>query len=504
MADEETIVIRVNAAQGEAALAALGAAGIKAGKDLESMSGAAGDGAKSLSDKYAALGAKLFGITKIIGAAGEAFKSASIAVGNYEGATKDAVDQVVNLTRSIASFDLAGTAAALGQLAGQSVAWAQGLTEVNDEMDRMSKNNPVAAKSLAELLKLQQELVQTRKDAIEAADKGVAAISREVANQERQGKVHQWLKDEIQEQLDTYYKLRQDVPPALQEIANRLEILATSQEKARDAAVDAANKELEARAKVLASLEGDSKEREHSTKVLLEAITAVESHGDVTQEQSAKIQAAVLAETKLYTDYGAVVPAQLQLVIDKYKVLAEQQAKTIKDAEDRLSKALSKAGKIDSSQDTSEIEQNLAGINREIKELEGSDIIDAGQQQRLDELKNSALDLKRSMGDLNRAFTVTNESFLTEEEAIEGANAALDVAIAYNEKVRRGMNALQSSTGKAADSFEDLADGAKKATEDGAEGVDKLKEGLQEAMPLAKEFLSIIREIKSEAAGIDF
>ena len=537
MADDETIVIRVNAAQGEAALKALGAAGIQAGKDVEKL----GDSGKSITDKYAALGAKLFGITKIVGAAGQAIKEVAVATGNYSGATKDAIDQVSALTQSVASFDLAGAAAAMGQLAGQTAAWAQGLGEVNVELGNAV--NLKAVEALKAILKVQNELVASHREDIAALQTRAAAISREIEVQQQNGDVSDYLKGKLKEVLDAHEKLDVFVPGALQRQASGLGVVSTETDRATEKVKAFADAHAAALDKVVGSIGGESKARKESTALLLEAIKVVESHGTVTVESQAKIQEAIQKELALYTQYGDQVPANLQAAADAYRVIAGEQEKVIANAAKIIADidaAAVKANQAQAANGNPALAANTASaakLKEEIKAIEDSPFITLEQQNNLDNLKNALLDTTKAARELDRSFTVTAENYLTEEEAAAKLAAELSIvaeeqrkltyehnkaadSTAYNDKAAAdlydtylGLDDLLGDTGstfndlgketnsaakaleKYGDAAEGIGDATKKGAEKGKEGLDKMVAGFEEALPLAKELRGVLAEI---------
>lgn len=509
----------------------------------------AGGSTKSLADKYVTLGLKVFGARQVLMAAGEAMRSVAQATGDYSGATKDAIDETDNLLKSIASLDLIGASKALGQLAGQTVAWAEGINEVNTELGNMVDKK--AVKAFADLLAAQRDLVEGHKEEIAALDLKAKALAREIDSQQKNGEVQQFLKDKLKELLDEYEKRGEAVPRILQEEAFELNVVSTETEKLGEKS-DAAHKKAAAAAKVhadaldavVASLDGDSKARERSTALLLEAIKVTESHGVVTVESQKKIKAGIEEELAKYTEYGDKVPAALQAAASAYRAIAKEQEQVIANAAKVIADidaAAIKANQAQAAQGGAAGQANAANaekLKEQIKAIEDSPIITLDQQNNLDNLKNQLLDNTRAAGELNRAFTVTAENYLTDEEALAKYNAELallqdaqarvaylnDNAQATEEELAAARwdnlealnkmedaagdlggsyDALRMSTKKAGDAAASIGDDAKKGTDKASEGLDKMKGGLEEAIPLAEQLRGILQEIVALGAQAD-
>jgi hypothetical protein len=467
--DDETIVIRVNAAQGEAALKALGAAGVKAASDITGISEAGSKSVSSFTDKYAALGAKIFGITKVVQSAGEAVKEVAIATGNYSGATKDAIDQVSNLASSIGSLDLAGTAKALGQLAGQTLAWARGINDTTLALGNLVDLDAVS--HFKAVLAIQNDMVEAHGREVAALGLVSEALSRQIAAQQKSGEVQKFVKDKLKETLDAYEKTGATVDPILAKQAADLGILSTAQEKAAESAEDHAKRAEEAAQK--------------RAKAELEAIDAV---------------------------------------LKKMEEEAAARQKAIADAQAHLAEVMKPQPGIDTSAPTDDLNKSIQEVSEEIQALERQDFLSPDQLNQLDAAKDRASDLNREMGDLNKTFTVTRDTFIDDAQAAQGAAAAFELYNRYAEENEAVTNAANDAILNQTDSIEGLADQAREATgylqevaeagedvgggiEKGVdrakEGVNKLLEGIEEALPLAKELLEVGRQIQAVYANID-
>ena len=444
----------------------------EAGEEVQKFNDTQEEGGKktqSLADKYVTLGLKVFGARQVLMAAGEAMRSVAQATGSYSGATKDAIDQTDNLLQSIASLDLIGASKALGQLAGQTVAWAEGLNEVNTELGNLADKN--AADEFRKILEAQGKLVQGHKDEVAALDLKAAALEREIATQRASGEVQKFLRDQIQETLTAYEKAGEAVPAGLAAQAAALNIVSDAQAKAADSAKDleeAGTKAADARAKA-------------EQKAADEIVAALE-----------KERAALDAK------------------------LAQDEA--------RLAKALGAGGKIDTSGDADAAKKDLAALQAEIKQLESQPLLDSDELNKLNTLKDRAGAAASAARDLGEVFTQTADDFLTEGEA---ANAAGDAWAVYGDRLqiaqRRHEDAIRSldeadaslqdftdTADEAASSATDvgdaaasIGDGAKKGTDKASEGLGKMKDGLTEAIPLAEQLRGILQEIVTLGSQAD-
>lgn len=444
----------------------------EAGQEVEKFNATQEEGGKKtggLADKYVTLGLKVFGARQVLMALGDAMKSVAIATDSYSGATKDAIDEVGNLASSIASLDLVGTSAALGRLTGQTIAWAEGLNDSALAFGNLA--DAKAAFDFAQTLSLQNDLVQSHKEEVEALNKKSEALSREIGVQTQAGEVQKYIRDAVLETLDAYAKAGEEVPANLAAQAAALGIVSTEQ------------------AKTAASAEK------------LEAVSVAGSDNRATAEEAAaaRIIAALDAESKA---------ADAKLAAD----------------EARLAALLAKGDKIDTSQQTSAAKEELRQLQQQIKALENTPLISPDELNKLNEMKDRAAALKREVSDLNNVFTQTADDFLTESEAADAAGEAWDV---YGDRLEqaqirheRALNEfggatdifddVASSADDAAESFGDVADAGadigkktKKGADAASEGIDKMKEGLEEAIPLAETLRGILQEIVALGAQAD-
>lgn len=466
MADDETIVIRVNAAQGEAALKALGAAGIQAGTDIEK---GVGGGAGAATDKLAAFGAKLFGLTKIAATFGEVIRQTGNAIEFESDAAKEATTATADLFTAIGSLDAAGAGAALGKIIGNLEAMREGLDETSLAWGRLT--DAASAEKFAGILKTQRDMIAAHDGEVDALGRKSEALSREIATQQAAGEVQKFVRDEIQATLDAYDRAGETVPAKLAEQAAALGIVSKAQQETAASAAE------------------------------------LEQAGVKSAEERAK------AEAKAADEVIASLERE-RIALDAK--LAQDEA--------RLQQALAKGGKIDTSGDADAAKQDIAALRQEIKRLENQPMLDPAEQNKLNELKDQAAQAAASVRDLGKVFTQTADDFLTESEAADAAGAAWEVyrdrvdkaALAHEDAIRttedadRALFEFGETATDAAIAAEDVAaaagsigDEAAKGAEKGKEGLDKMNEGLNEAIPLATQLRDLLQEIVTLGSQAD-
>jgi len=465
MADDETIVIRVNAAQGEAALKALGSAGIQAGKDIETV----GSSTASSTDKLAAFGAKLFGLTKIVGTFGEVIRQVGNNIAFESDAAKEATTSTADLFTAIGSLDAPGVGAALGRIIGNLEAMREGLDETTVALGNMADASK--AENFAGILAVQRGLVQGHADEVAALNKKSEALSREITVQTAAGEVQKFVRDAVQETLESYEKAGATVPALLAQQAAQLGIVTKSQEEATKSAQE------------------------------------LQEAGVKSAEERAKAEAKAAEE---------VVAA-----LEKERIALD--AKLEQD-EARLAKSLGAGGKIDTSGEADAAKSDIANLRQEIKRLENQPMLDPAEQNKLNELKDQAAQAASAVRDLGKVFTQTADDFLTEGEA---ANAAGDAWAVYGDRLEQAqlrheaairstedadsaLSDFTSTADDAAGALSDAADAAGSLGDESERGTDKAKEGLSgmvdglnESIPLAKELRDVLSEIVALGAQAD-
>lgn len=517
MADDETIRIQVDSVEARAQLAALekevreleaelktlnSTAGVtsaeiegttrrlgeakakfaEAGEQVQKFNETQEEGGKktqSLADKYVTLGLKVFGARQVLMAAGEAMRSVAQATGSYSGATKDAIDQTDNLLQSIASLDLIGASKALGQLAGQTVAWAEGLNEVNTELGDLADKN--AADEFRKILKAQGDLVQGHEKETSALNLKAGALVREIATQRQAGEIQKWLRDEIEATVKAYEKAGEAVPAPLAAQVAALGITTDAQDKAAASAekleaagVKSAEKRAEAEAKaadaVVAALE---KER-----------TALDAKIAQDEERLAKAQKATDAAEAGQFDSG-VAPTNEE---------AEKLKATIKELNALPTQTPEQVAQLEAAK------ESLADLNLSIRKYNiglGESGTIAGQVSAADEELNAQRDLGISL--LERSQSLHDQAIdrLEQEEGGYGRLSAsmqefIDVGLKAGDGLQgtfsdagvsatEAGNAVQFLSEQADDavgSIEGVAEAAGSLGETTKEGTDKAKEGM--------------------------
>lgn len=492
MADDETIRIQVDSVEARAQLAALekevreleaelktlnSTAGVtnaeiegttrrleeakakfaEAGEQVQKFNDTQEEGGKktqSLADKYVTLGLKVFGARQVLMAAGEAMRSVAQSTGSYSGATKDAIDQTDNLLQSIASLDLIGASKALGQLAGQTVAWAEGLNEVNTELGNLADKN--AADEFRKILKAQGDLVQGHEKETDALNLKAGALVREIATQRQAGEIQKWLRDEIEATVKAYEKAGEAVPAPLAAQVTALGITTDAQDKAAESAAK------------------------------------LEEVGVKSAEERAK------AEAKAADEVVAALAKQeesfLKMLEDTNKFVAER---------DKILKAPN-AG-FDSSQDASKAKEDLSGLNKQIKAIRDSPIITEDQHQQLKDLELQARAASDEVKNLGDSYTIAN---MNGEDLANKQNAAWEkyyaIRHANDQIVQRNTEKDLRAIGEQTDAVGELGDSAEDAAGslgDAAEAAGSLGDNAKEGTDKAKEGMDGISEAVGSLTG---
>ena len=294
---------------------------------------------------------------------------------------------------------------------------------------------------------------------------------RIVAQQQAEGEVQKFVRDEIQSTLDAYTRSGEAVPAALAATAASLGIVSKAQQDATASALE------------------------------------LEQAGVKSAEARAK------AEAKAADEVVAALEKE-RIALDAK--LAQDQA--------RLAAELAKGSKLDTSGDSDEARAQLNELKKSIKDVENQPLISVDQLNSLNEMKDRAGRLTTAVNAMSKVFTVTRDDFLDDEQSARAAAAAWDV---YGDMLNQAQNrhnavmdsidgtsgALDDLSGTADDasgSLNDVADAAgkigdetKKGADKAGEGIDKLKEGLTEAIPLAEQLRGILAEIVSLGASAD-
>lgn len=493
----------------------------EAGEQVQKFNDTQEEGGKktqSLADKYVTLGLKVFGARQVLMAAGEAMRSVAQATGSYSGATKDAIDQTDNLLQSIASLDLIGASKALGQLAGQTVAWAEGLNEVNVELGNLADKN--AADEFRKILKAQGDLVQGHEKETAALNLKAEALSREIATQRQSGEIQKWLRDEIEATVKAYEKAGEAVPAPLAAQVTALGITTDAQDKAAASAekLEAAGvKSAEARAKaevkaaeeVVASLEKQRAALDDAVKKADDALAAAQKNTDAAEAAQFGAPGGVpsgegdprLAEMeKLRLTMAELnaIPAQtpeqvvqLAAAQDSYAKLNAQLTK--------FNFGLGESGTLMGQASAADAELN-AQRDRAIALYER-------QQSLQDEALNR---LEQEEGGYGRLSDAMQEFVDVGLKAGDNMAGTFSDAGKSASETGDAVEFLAETADEAAGSLEDVADAAgsigdeaKKGTDKAKEGLAGMVEGLEEAIPLAEQLKGILQEIVTLGSQAD-
>ena len=425
-------------------------------------------------DKYSILAAKAFVAVKAMQVSAEALKEVAKATGEYNGATRDAIDSASGFASSIASFDFAGAIAKAGQFLGAMHDLTQGISETTAALGNLADAQD--ARNFAGLLKTQQDLVKGHEEEVDALNRKAAAISREITTQQQAGEVQGYVRDAIKETLDSYDKLHEAVPSQLAEQAASLGIVSSAQEKATESA-----------AKLEAAGVGGSERR-------------------AAAEES--------ASARIIATLAAQEAAMTRLLEETAKYVAER---------DKILNAPNKG--FDGSTDKAAATEKLAGLNDQIKAIQDSTLVSPEQMEQLSELRRRAADAAREVSDLGQVYTLANmngEELAIKQNAawekyyaIRHANDALvqrnvDADLAALAEQTDAVGELSDAASDAAGSFGEVADAAgdvgkqaKRGAKEGKDALSELTEGAGEALPLLKELRDVMQAIVELGAQAD-
>ena len=425
-------------------------------------------------DKYSILAAKAFVAVKAMQVSAEALKEVAKATGEYNGATRDAIDSASGFASSIASFDFAGAIAKAGQFLGAMHDLTQGISETTAAFGNLADAQD--ARNFAGLLKTQQDLVKGHEEEVDALNRKAAAISREITTQQQEGEVQGYVRDAIKETLDSYDKLHEAVPSQLAEQAASLGIVSSAQEKATESAA----------------------------KLEEAGVGGAERRAAAEESASARIIATLAAQEAAMT----------RLLEDTAKYVAER---------DKILNAPNKG--FDGSTDKAAATEKLAGLNEQIKAIQDSTLVSPEQMEQLSELRRRAADAAREVSDLGQVYTLANmngEELAIKQNAawekyyaIRHANDALvqrnvDADLAALAEQTDAVGELSDAASDAAGSFGEVADAAgdvgkqaKRGAKEGKDALSELTEGAGEALPLLKELRDVMQAIVELGAQAD-
>ena len=268
----------------------------------------------------------------------------------------------------------------------------------------------------------------------------------------------------------------------------------------------------EARKKAEQENKDGKKEEEDAAKSLAKEEEALEKAAVKSAEERAKAEAK--AAEQIVADLAKQEAAFSKMLEDTAKYVAER---------DKILNAPNKG--FDSSQDNSKASEDLASLNKQIKEIQDSPLVSPEQSNQLLDLRRKAVEAARAVSDLGQSYTLAN---MNGEELAIKQNAAWEKYYAIRHRgdaiVQRNVDAnlrsledqtqavgdLSDVAEEASGFFEDLADAAgslgdksKRGAEKGKEGLDKLNEGFNEAIPLATQLRDLLQEIVTLGSQAD-
>ncbi len=329
--------------------------------------------------------------------------------------------------------------------------------------------------------------------------------------------------------------------------AQKEEEITKKEQKEIDKRLEAARKAVEERIaiqeKLVASIEGDTKAQAESTAQLLLAIETVEQHGEVTEQESVKIQAAIQKELDLYAEYGQAPPEALQTLADKYQVLTTAQEKAIDAQKKRLQELQDEIKK--TGDELAALEAKMAGperdifgnsldeagksvldLKKELKDLTDQPLKTVEDLQKIDELNAKIQSARRksrgnefgkvdqqALDDLDKATELRDKLNKAENEAafVEGdlARAQLGTAAAtqkaddasksYEQTVLDNLDSLRAARDAAFDQALAMDDSAT-ATDDAAASVGDLAQGLGDVAAAGDNAQSSFGDLGSAAS----
>lgn len=171
-----------------------------------------------------------------------ALNAYGVELDKVDGVTKDAVASFGEFATKLASLDFAGAAAGLGQMVGNIIAWAQGLGDSNVKLGPAAKLQAeanrlwLAGTDALKALKTEHEAVVTKLGATSEA------LVKLAAEQEKNGKVEQWVRDELKKTIDTYESMGMEVPANLKTVTDSLEIFTKKVEESAKRRAEAEKK----------------------------------------------------------------------------------------------------------------------------------------------------------------------------------------------------------------------------------------------------------------------
>lgn len=310
---------------------------------------------------------------------------------------------------ALGSLDFSGAAAKIGQFLGKVISLNRGIGILPPTLGEATKANEKLRKEYTNIIGVANDLTRTHETEINSLRKKALGLAFVAEKQNESGKVEKYIREEILKTLDAYESAGEKAPPELLKIATALDIVSSKTKKAEETARAMSEK-------IIASITGETAEREKLTKALVDSIFSIEGYGELTAEVTEKIKAKVKEQMKAYTDFGEKVPDELQKVIDKYGVLTDAQDKALEASKKRIEEIATM---------TKKLGEEIAALEEKLKPKE-TDIFG----NVLGETNESALELETTIKRLR------GEPILSEEQRAQ-LDDAVDALAKLNAKPKQ-------------------------------------------------------------------
>lgn len=350
-------------------------------------------------------------------------------------------------------------------------------------------------------IKLQAERSGKAATAAKDRDTLAAAIIRETTAAIENGKVTKDQREEITQLNQAYHDAGETVPAAFQKIVDKLGILTTEQEKAKDAATKHAEEAAKA-AEQRADAEENAVEREK--KALEEATAAqakaveerVKALADAEEAYGKSIQDATSDGGNVITSENGAEEAQKRVDELKKKIkelsdtpiLTEEQAELARQLPNDLQKATEEAEALSRAA--------VQGVAPIIDAAEATGLL-ADNAKVLDAIWATQADDHQK---------VIDEIARSNEAQDKAAQDAADSAKEFGESAAKAADAVgdtADATKKTADAAEKLGDEGKKGMEEFGAATATAKENLMECESIMLRINAAAAQLASTVAGID-
>jgi len=445
MADDETIVIRVDSKQAEAALKALGDAGIQTGKDLETIGDDGGANVQSLGNKSAEATPKMEGFGKSAQNAGLNVKDLTKSIGagisiigilqENLRALEPALEKVGNGIKF--AFESAG-------------ADKETMTNLGRALDSLIHPSHIAANAVESLEVGWRKLIDTMEESSTVVPRNSKSI---------------------EDSLAILKAAREQAAEATEESSATEEKALRDVQKAEEDLEKAAIRSAEERAKAEAAAAESIKQSLEAQRVAREAMLA-------------QLDAEILAaeeRLKKQTTGGTVVE----------EFLPEGAPEEVKALKDEM-RSLENQPFLDSGQQqrVEELKNKIADAGSQILKTYGVWKATNEMADGTHEAFNAAWDAY--IARLNKS-EVQHQNVMDDLQRLEGGYDDLGGTV---DDVGGSFEDIAEAAG-------DLGKEAKKGTDAAKEGLDGLKAGAEEVIPLLEQINGLLAEIKQAASEVE-